>query len=211
MESKRLHIGVIPDGNRRYQQEMGIQDPEAFASALLDHLRKTLTFPSAHVPVNEVSTFVLTKDNMERSDRTTDMVGIFVEQLWKEWLSELQRTQTAVQFIGDRQCLPEWMRERMARVEEESACEPTSALHIGIAYDAWEDMRGLYDRHFKQSPVDIVVRTGGMKRTSQFFPRHIQGSSLVFLDPYFPRITLSMIQAAVEEHCWRCNSCGRAP
>ena len=120
-------------------------------------------------------------------------------------MRELSRT-VRVRFAGEIHRLPPPAREAVAEIE---ACFPGCDDHdesffrvrLALAYDPMEDCRRilLQNENENKNDIDLVIRTGGEKRSSGFFPLETMYSEWVYTDALFPDFGLEDFLAAVRD------------
>jgi undecaprenyl diphosphate synthase len=198
----QLHLGIIPDGNRRWSRENN-QSIDALLDKInlifIRSLMEENKYPESFSQIGSITMYVLSKDNLiKRNDSTLNMIrnGLHIVN------SKMIFLQTAkVQFIGELQLLPDDIRALCHEIESKSNPLGTFVLTVGIAYDPLLDTRRVIlndSSRPKQTNIDLIIRTGGEKRSSGFFPLHTLYSEWFYLDKYFPDITLGDIGHCID-------------
>lgn len=198
----QLHIGIIPDGNRRWSRENNQSIDALLDKINLIFIRSMMEekkYPDSFSQIGSITMYVLSKDNLiKRNDATLNMIrnGLHIVNAKMAFL------QTAkVQFIGELHLLPDDIRALCREIESKSNQLGTFVLTVGIAYDPLLDTRRVIlddSSRPKQTDIDLIIRTGGEKRSSGFFPMHTMYSEWFYLDKYFPDITLGDIGQCID-------------
>ena len=107
-----------------------------------------------------------------------------------------------IQFIGEIELLPENIYKLCKEIEEETKNNSKILLSFGIAYDPLLDSKKILTDQtkrclYKQSDIDLVIRTGNEIRTSGFFPLKTLYSEFFFLENLFPDTTISQINNCI--------------
>ena len=179
---KKIHLGLIPDGNRRWCLKN-----KCDVFNLLNVLKKLcisaydekeklghekFSEEYNHLSqIREITVYILSKDNLlKRKDRTL----IMIEEGMKMVMT-LKKDNFKVQFIGEIELLPENIYKLCKEIEEETKNNSKILLSLGIAYDPLSDSKKILTNDskrslYKQSDIDVVIRTGNEIRTSGFFP-----------------------------------------
>jgi undecaprenyl diphosphate synthase len=189
------HVGVIPDGNRRWAQarglprsagyEHGIEPAKRFYDVVWD------------LGIQEVSSYVFTKENMHRpKDQIAAFKAAFVSFL--DWVREKD---VSVLLVGDTRSasFPSGL-EHLAVPEEERDTKRRLNLLVNYSWkwDVAEAARAQADggrtvgdplnrigsRHV--SRIDLVVRWGGRSRLSGFLPLQSAYADLYVVDAMWP-------------------------
>ena len=157
------HVGVIPDGNRRWAVEHGMEKHEGYAHGVLPGLALFEQCRSAGIA--EISVYCFTRDNTRRA-------GV-QKQAFINATCELARGVIAsgadVVVVGDREGAN--FPAELAGYETPRGDGPRVNLLVNYGWD-W-DLAGLKDgliRSHAISRVDLLVRWGGGRRLSGFLP-----------------------------------------
>ena len=222
-----VHIGIIPDGNRRWYKKQ-----HNIITALQDIWMKiTLNIFDAIAnidnnkykqlsDIDEVSIYICSIDNLNRTDGTNDIIYNFVRKLWKEVSdvttnksirSILDRTQ--INIVGDIEILPNDIQSILQNLSIRKE-NPRCTVNLALAYDYNKDMINYgvgniasYNRN--QSNIDMVFRCGREKRTSGFFPTKTIYSEWFFNDKLWPEVTLCDIDNVIKEYKQRNRRFGK--
>lgn len=175
---------------------------EELVSALTPERAEALT------RVRALSVYGLSRDNLEkRHDGTLAMVAAILANAVR-WLEEdpvrgaRVGAAVRVEFVGELHLLPDVMRRDAARIEALTAGGRVP-VRCALAYDPLEDCRRLLapgdasDPAPALDPIDVVVRTGGERRTSGFFPLQTAGARWRFLTVMFPDLRAEDLADAV--------------
>jgi ditrans,polycis-polyprenyl diphosphate synthase len=194
------------DGNRRYAQKYGMMTSKGHSegySALLDCLQWC-----QELGVSFVSVYAFSIDNYKRTAEEVDTLMILAE----EKLIELSREEEklgekgiCVKVLGDLSLAPRAVRAAAERVMQATEKNSSCTLNICFSYTACREMEQALERsgdsnskdgtigdHFHHMdeflyttgcpPVDILIRTSGERRLSDFMMRQC-GSSLLHFTP----------------------------
>jgi undecaprenyl pyrophosphate synthase len=215
----KIHIGIIPDGNRRWHKNQGMgADALRMIQALYHQykqsLQRLLATPTKDVyemqpthmfRVGHVTLYLLSKDNLlKRNDGTLDMVKEALFHIHNDVMQDdcLFLDAYSIHFIGDLECLSSDMLQMCQKIESR-ANRGKFSLCIALAYDPVSDARkwlnGDPSRFQGQTPIDVVIRSGGEQRSSGFFPLHTLYSEWVYLTPLFPDLTMQDIHDAIAD------------
>lgn len=202
MAAPSLHLGIIPDGNRRWCASKGCSSAQ-LVDRICSKFEEIERAPGSLSRVSEISVYLLSKDNLcKRKDDTLSMVTQVLSRLW-ERLRERPSlpSDVRVQFVGERHLLPTRVQELLCTIETGlDAPEPSLVITGAIAYDPISDARtlGAGGRRPAQSPIDLVIRTGGERRSSGFFPLHTLYSEWHYVDQMFPDLALQDVEDALQ-------------
>lgn len=205
------HLACIMDGNRRWAQQHGLVPWQGHKKGI-DTVRRIISF-CLEKNISYLSLYVFSIENFSRSDEEKSFLfNILAHEAFSE-LSQLKEQGVRVRFIGDRELFPSHLRSLTDTVELET--KSLSALHLNLLFcyggrqelvtgikkivQDVKDGRILVDsicqevvsRYLWTDGIpdpDIIVRSGGMQRLSNFLLYQAAYSELYFLDCFWPDI-----------------------
>lgn len=213
------HIGYILDGNRRWAKKHGLPTYEghlAGYNALKDVIEAT-----ADTGVEYISFYSFSTENWNRAEE--EIRGIFklVRRLFKTDLKELQKKGFRLVVLGSRENLPDDIVEMIEEAESASKEGVRATLAMcfnyggqqeivraaqriaqeGISADTLnEETFAQYLDHPDIPPCDLIVRTSGEQRLSNFMLWRSAYSEFLFLDKFWPEMRHEDVDAIIEEY-----------
>lgn len=164
---KPIHIGIIPDGNRRWAQLHGMKKQDGYAYGLAPGLE--LLRAAREAGIAELTYYGFTVDNCKRPK---EQVRAF-QQACVEAVEMLTKEGAELLVLGDSssQCFP---KELLPYTTRQTVCGGGIKLNFLVNY-GWEwDLSRIRTEGapFSQdvSRIDMVIRWGGMRRLSGFLP-----------------------------------------
>ena len=236
------HVGVIQDGNRRYARERDRRPPEGHRAGA-DTTERLLEW-CADVGVEELTLYAFSTENFARPDAELEPLFDLLEAKLREFADadRVHEQGVRVRAIGDLDRLPDRVRAAITHAERRTAGNDRFTLNVALAYGGRTELldaaRGiasevaagelapadidvetvesrLYDRPVRD--VDLIVRTGGDERTSNFLPWHANGNeaAVSFCTPYWPEFSEVDFMRAIRtygarEETWRHTRADRA-
>jgi undecaprenyl diphosphate synthase len=226
------HVAIIMDGNGRWANQRGLSrnaGHEAGESALFDTLEGALELGIGHVTVYAFST-----ENWKRPASEVRWLLNFNESLLLRRADELHERDVRVRFIGRRgRPVPKRLVRHIERTEHLTRHDQRMTLRIAFNYggqteladaaraaavDLAEgrisriDRRAIAARLYDPSmpPVDLMIRTSGEIRTSNFLPWQAAYAELVFTETLWPDFDRHELTRCVVEYQERERRFGRA-
>ncbi|MFB6134752.1 MAG: polyprenyl diphosphate synthase [Halanaeroarchaeum sp.] len=236
------HVAVIQDGNRRFARERG-GEPTSGHDAGARTTEQILEW-SAEVGVEELTLYAFSTENFKRPPAEREHLFDLLESKLYDFADadRVHEDGVRVRAIGETSRLPERVQEAIAYAERRTADYDEFTLNVAVAYggrsellraardvarsvDAGELDPGdvtketvesrLYDGEVRD--VDLIVRTGGDERTSNFLPWHANGNEAAayFCTPYWPEFSKIDFLRAIRtyearEASWRRTRAERA-
>ncbi len=210
------HIAVIMDGNRRYAGQMG--RARSYGHAMGAEVTERVIEWCYEIGVKQLTLYAFSTENFRRSEEEVDgLFNLINEKFLKLYTDKrTYEKETQVRVIGDRTKLPAFLNESIEKIEKATENHTKFSLNVAIAYGGRQDIiqavrdiatcvssdklsledvdESLISKHLYPSSgvpvpnVDLIVRTGGDERVSNFLPWQANGSECAtyFCAPYWP-------------------------
>lgn len=202
-------IGFIMDGNRRWAKEQDKETLEGHTQGLdvlLDSIRFVRDKEIPHAVYYAFST-----ENWKRTEQEVSYLMQLFEQAIHHIYEELEKSEKPVQvrFVGQREDFPTSLQLEMSRAEErnEKYANAKTTIWIALSYGGRAEIleavnravghgRAVTEESFKSllwtadmPDPDIIVRTSGEQRLSNFMTWGSVYSELYFIDKHWPALT----------------------
>jgi undecaprenyl diphosphate synthase len=209
------YVAIITDGNGRWAEQRGlpvIEGHQAGADAVKARLRDAVEFG-----VKELTVYSFSTENWTRpKDEVDGLMAMFAERIDRE-TPELDEEGVRMRFIGRRQGVPAGLVERMEWAEEETAANDRITLFVAFNYggraeivDAARAFDGGDEEEFRRHlyapemhDPDLVIRTSGEVRVSNYLLWQAAYSEFVFRDELWPDFDRDAFAASLEEFAAR--------
>ncbi|MEJ2256741.1 MAG: isoprenyl transferase [Woeseiaceae bacterium] len=204
-----VHVAVIMDGNGRWAKQRG-KPRRAGHRAGVRAVRATVE-AAAERGVRHLTLFAFSSENWRRpADEVGSLMTLFLEALRRE-VDELHRNDVKLRFVGAIDQLDDGLRRKMAAGEEKTAGNTGLCLQVAVAYggrwDIVQATKALAGRvadgelgpdeinaemlaaelQLADTPdPDLMIRTGGEQRISNFLLWNLAYSELWFTDVLWP-------------------------
>lgn len=211
MSASARYVAIITDGNGRWAQERGLpvlEGHRAGADVVKARLRDAVD-----LGVEELTIFSFSTENWSRpADEVEGLVRMFGERIETE-TPELREEGVRMRFIGRREGLPGKLVERMAWAEGETAGNDRIVLFVAFNYggraeivDAARGFEGGSEEEFRRRlyapdmhDPDLLIRTSGERRISNYLLWQCAYSELVFRDELWPDFTREAFEESLRE------------
>jgi len=236
------HVAVIQDGNRRYAREHGEDATQGYQSGA-QTTEQVLDW-CAELGVEELTLYAFSTENFQRPEDQQQHLFDLLEAKLNEFADadRVHDRRVRIRAIGDTERLPERVQDAVEYAESRTAGYDGFALNVALAYGGRAELLGAargvaeavadgdlspeavgvedIESRLHTSPVqdvDLIIRTGGDERTSNFLPWHANGSeaAVFFCTPYWPEFSKVDFLRAVRtyesrEASWRRTRAERA-
>jgi len=228
-QAARLHVAIIADGNGRWATSRGLHR-SAGHRAGAEAARQVIA-AAPRLGIHTLTLFALSSANWRRP--ITEVNGIL------RLLHEYLLTETAhcidegvrLSIIGRRDRMPGVLRQTIADSEAATANGKRLHLRLAVDYSARESIFNAACRFYKvtelspesfsnvlaevhrggSTEVDLLIRTGGEQRLSDFLLWECAFAEFVFLQKRWPDFTVADLEAAVREFGKRERTRGALP
>ncbi|MEF8799946.1 MAG: polyprenyl diphosphate synthase [Halolamina sp.] len=210
------HVAIIQDGNRRYARKQGADASEGHRAGA-ETTQQVLSW-CQDLGVEELTLYAFSTENFDRPPAEREhLYDLFCEKLGEIASNgKIHENRVAIRAIGEVDRLPERVREAVADAEARTAGYDRFRLNVALAYggrnellraaqDILDDVdetrlspddidvslvdERLYGKEVRD--VDLIIRTGGDERTSNFLPWYANGNeaAVYFCAPYWPEFS----------------------
>jgi len=209
------YVAIIMDGNARWAAEHGkhvLEGHREGARALKQTVRNAV-----RLDIKELTVYAFSTENWTRPREEVDgLMAMFAELIESE-TPELDEEGVRMRFIGRREGVSDELRERMEWAERETAGNERMTLFVAFNYggraeiiDAARRFEGGDEEDFakllyapEMSDPDLLIRTSGEHRLSNYLLWQSAYSELVFSDALWPDFDHDELAAALEEYASR--------
>lgn len=213
------HVAIIMDGNNRFakkkqmQKGAGHREGKNVLDPIVEHCRKN--------HIQALTVFAFSSENWNRPQFEVDLLMLLLEETIHEQLPRMEKFNIALRFIGDRSRLSDRLRELMLQAEQRTAKFNSMTLTIAISYGGMWDMAQaakqiaadvlakkvaveeidveLFGQHVCMADlpaVDLLIRTGGDYRLSNFLLWQAAYAELYFTPTLWPEFTVEELDDA---------------
>lgn len=218
------HLGIIPDGNRRWAKQNKLQTffghqtgSKAVKAAIYVCLEKNIPY---------LSIYAFSLENfVNRSESEKEYLFSLIPEECKKTLPDLIQNKVRIKFIGDKKIFPKNILSSLTESEEQTKNFDTLTVNFLFCYGGKQEIiAGVKDiaNHVKTGKLkiedinehsiksslwcgnipdpDLIIRTGGVSRLSNFLTFQSAYSELMFLDCFWPDVTKDVIKDCIEKY-----------
>lgn len=202
------HVAIIMDGNNRWAKRQGMSAVASGHSAGAETIRGVLK-AAQNMGVHVLTLFAFSSENWARPKAEVDALMRLFAGYLKNEVDELHGQGVQVRFIGRRDRFNDYIRNLMSDAETRTRSNTASVLVIAADYGGMWDIshatQQMIDNHSREEiaqddgtllskyvsladlpPLDLMIRTGGEHRISNFLLWQCAYAELFFTDVYWP-------------------------
>lgn len=220
LDMKRIpeHIAIIMDGNGRWATERG-KERSYGHQAGVDAVRR-ITSECTRLGVKYLTLYTFSTENWNRpADEIAALMGLVLTSLEDEIF---MKNNVRFRVVGDIDRLPEAVRLKLRATEEHTAANDTMTMVVALSYSSrWEITKATQEiaqavkegrmnveditedvvsRHMETNFMpdpDLMIRTGGELRISNYLLWQLAYSELYFCDTYWPDFSEEDLHKAI--------------
>jgi undecaprenyl diphosphate synthase len=205
------YVAIITDGNGRWAQQRGVsvaEGHEAGADTVKARLRD-----AADLGIRELTVYSFSTENWARpQEEVNALMAMFSERILGE-TPELDAEGVRMRFVGRREGVDRELIEQMEWAEEKTRANQRITLFVAFNYggraeivDAARRFEGGDEADFakllyapEMHEPELVIRTSGEQRLSNFLLWQAAYSELVFVPTYWPDFDRATLESAITE------------
>lgn len=215
VDDRLQHIAFIMDGNGRWAQKRGM--PREFGHSHGAATFKKIGRYCEKIGLKYMTVYAFSTENWKRPKKEVDTIMGILDDYIEECFSEMEEDNVHFRFVGNLSVFPESVREKMERIDRETAHKPF-VLNIAVNYGGREEITHACARLIAEGKKDIseadldarlytagcpdpdlIVRTGGDLRISNFLLWQSAYSELYFTDVLWPDLTSDDVDRAISD------------
>ena len=213
------HVAIIMDGNNRFAKKKQLQKGDGHREGknvldpIVEHCRTQ--------NITALTIYVFSSENWNRPQYEVDLLMKLLEETILEQIPRMINFEIALRFIGDRSRLSPELRELMLHAEQRTANFTNMTLTIAVSYGGMWDISNTarqlaqmvkdqelevdqidaerFGQHISLGdlpPVDLLIRTGGDYRLSNFLLWQAAYAELYFTQTLWPEFTVEELSHA---------------
>jgi len=220
------HVAIIMDGNGRWARSRGM--PRAAGHRASLKVVRRVVEECVNRNVRYLTLFAFSSENWLRPpDEVGMLMSLFLDALGRE-VADLHRNQVRLGFIGDRGLLGAALERRMQTAEQLTAGNSGLRLIVALAYGGrWDIVQAcralaadaasgilnaadIGEQHVADRLAlagipdpDLLIRTGGERRISNFLLWNLAYTELYFTDLLWPDFDVAAFEAALHHYAAR--------
>ena len=207
------HIGFIMDGNGRWAKKRGM--PREYGHRFgAETFRRVMEY-CRDIGIEAATFYVFSTENWKRPQKEVDSIMKLLNKYLDECEEKVMKNNVRFVFLGDKGVFPEDMRAKMIDIEEKSK-NNKSIINLALNYGGRDEIAVAVNKlisegktHVSEADIsaavytsaspelDLVIRTGGDMRISNFLLWQSAYAELYFTDTLWPDFSTADVDAAI--------------
>ena len=210
------HIAFIMDGNGRWAKAHG--HPREYGHKIGARVFRDIVKYCREIGIKYVTVYAFSTENWKRPRREVESIMMLLDSYLDECSREMGKNNISFRFIGDMEGLNEKLRTKIYKIEKETLHNEL-VLNIALNYGGRDELVNAFNK-LKQLGVDkitendissalytadcpdpdMIVRTAGEYRLSNFLLWQASYSEFYFTDVLWPDMTYADVDKAIAEY-----------
>ena len=217
MNNSLKHIALILDGNKRWSKKNNINAISGYTKGF-EKIKEIVDY-SLDIQVSSITLFALSSENFNRAS-----VSVIYEVIYKNFINLLnqliEEKDIKINIFGSKENLPKKIQDIFDKIEDISANNKSLILNIAFNYGFKNEVKyilqkvysGEYKINFDNEndikelfylgnikDPDLLIRTGGHKRLSNFIMYNLTYTELFFTDTLWPDFSISEFKKIIND------------
>ena len=207
------------DGNRRWAR-MQNQSHEVGYRCGIEATRRLITHAGKR-KIQTLTLFAFSRENWKRPQTQVNLLMTLFAEALEDQAEILLEEDVALRFIGDLKRLPAGLRTRVRQIEQQASAQPRMTVCVAMHYGGRQDLLRAFEQHREQATEltetslsasldtaglqdpDLLIRTGGEFRISNFLLWQIAYTELYFTDCLWPDFDEAAFDSALDWYAKR--------
>ncbi len=200
-----MNFGIIADGNRRWARREGIQSKKGHEKGFLAIKNEILPVLYENKEINAMTVYAFSTENWKRSVLEVKYLMELCNKMLEIWLPELLEKEIKIIHCGRKDRIPGFLKNKINEAEEKSKDNTKFTIYLCLDYGGRDEIlraaekEGSLENNLEVADLDIILRTGGDHRLSNFCIWQAAYAEFFFLDKFLPEIKKNDIEELLED------------
>ena len=207
------HIAFIMDGNKRWSKKNNKKIEEGYLAGF-NNLEKIINY-CLSINIKYVTVFALSSENLQRN--SSYLIFKVIRKIYKKLLKDLNNKKININIVGEKKNLPEDILKIFKKIKyfEHDNLQLNIAFNYGTQYEVKNIIESFIKDNSKKINLkmirqkmylgnmpdpEILIRTGGFQRLSNFMLLNLSYSDLFFTDTLWPEFSINELEKIFNEY-----------
>ena len=203
----KLKFGLIADGNRRWAKSKNLpvltghqKGKDVIKEVVLEYLYN-------HKDFDTLVLYAFSTENWNRNPLEIKDIMNLYEEAFDSWKDDLIKKKIKVIHAGRKNRIPKSLAKKVAKLVDETKNYKKFTLILCLDYGSHDEIKRAvkkggnnFEKYLEVPSLDLVVRTSGEQRLSNFCLWQVAYSEFIFYDKYLPALTKKDMNKIVSEY-----------
>ncbi len=206
------HVAIIMDGNGRWARQQSLARLEGHKRG--GDVARDIVTAASRIGVSYLTLYAFSSENWRRDPHEVSGLMALLKGYLEDEVEELHKNDVRLKIIGERELLPNTILSLIEQVEEATKSNKTITLQMAISYGSRAEIiqaaraiaekvrdrrldpeaitEQIFEQHLYTAGVpdpDLLIRTSGEQRISNYLLWQLAYTELVFVDKFWPEFT----------------------
>ena len=221
MDNMPTHIAIIMDGNRRWAREKGLEVKQGHKEGAKT-LEKIVRY-AQKIGIKYITVYAFSTENWKRTEEEVGALMLLLQNYLDEYSKKADTENTKINILGDITALSDGMQKSIIKCMERTKNNTGITFNIALNYGGRDEIVKAVKKISKdvkdgkvdisditeelisnslytagQPDPDLLIRTSGEIRTSNFLPWQLVYSEFVFVEKNWPDFSEEDLDEAIE-------------
>lgn len=223
MDNKPQHIAIIMDGNRRWARSQGLSINTGHKEGA-ENLKKIAIYAN-NIGIKYLTVYAFSTENWKRSEDEVGALMVLLKTYINDLISSADTKNIKIKIFGHIESLPQKLREDIEKAIDKTKGNTGLTLCIAFNYGGRDEItraarsiakdvedkkinvKDIDEELFKnylytkdEPDPDLLIRTSGEIRLSNFLPWQLVYSEFIFANKYWPEFTEKDLDEAISTY-----------
>ncbi len=207
------HIAFIMDGNQRWAKKNKKKIEEGYLAGF-DNLQKIVNY-CFKINIKYITVFALSSENLQRN--SSYLIFKIIRTIYKKLLKELNNKKVNINIIGEKKNLPEDILKIFKKIKyfDHNTLQLNIAFNYGTQYEVKNIIESFIENNTQKIDLkmirkkmylgnipdpEILIRTGGFQRLSNFMLLNLSYSDLFFTKTLWPEFSIDELENIFDKY-----------
>ncbi len=216
-QNKLNHVAFILDGNKRWAKNNNLSKKDGYNKGF-NKIIEIVDY-SLKINLKNLTIFALSSENFHRS--SINLIYEIIYNNFTKFLDDLiKKKEVKIKIFGNKYNLPQKVIDIFEKSENYTCSNNSLNLNIAFNYGFKDEIKNVITKYYNNpngnindinnlnnlfylgniSDPDILIRTGGHKRLSNFIMYNLTYTELFFIDTLWPEFTLNDFEKIIDEY-----------
>lgn len=218
MKDSLKHLAIILDGNGRWAKKRGLDRSEGHKAGAENLVLISRALEERNISF--LTVYAFSTENWKRPAKEVKLLMDLLISFINKYLPEFMERKVKIRVMGDLSRLPFLSRKAVEAAIKKTSQNNRLTINIGLNYGAKDEIIRAFKKYIKEDPgadsldsesfenfldtadlppVDLLIRSGGEKRLSNFMLWQLAYSELYFTDKLWPDFSPLDLDQAIDE------------
>ena len=197
-----MNFGLIADGNRRWARGQGLSPKDGHRKGFTTVTDVIYPLLLKNTHFNSMTVYAFSTENWKRSVTEVNYLMKLYKEMLDSWLPDLLKKNVRIVHAGRKDRIPKFLRKKIEEVEAVSRDHDAFTVYLCLDYGGRDEIeraakKGNITENLEVPELDLVMRTGGENRLSNFCVWQAAYAEFFFVKKCLPEIKKADVEKII--------------